>query len=77
MPLTVLLLTAVVSLWALALLLAYPAQVARIALQNGGHRAAWERAALLTVGKFAEAQGVLEYRWRKRLKRPSTLIEYK
>jgi len=57
--------------------LAYPAQVLRLALRDGGSRAAWDRAALLTAGKFAEAQGALEYHWRRRRGRPAGLIEYK
>lgn len=63
---------------ALLLLFAlYPLQIARLARKGGGTRAAWEAAVLLTVGKFAEALGALEYHWRKRFKRPSGLIEYK
>jgi len=62
---------------ALIAALAYPAQVLRLALRDGGSRAAWDRAALLTAGKFAEAQGALEYHWRRRRGRPAGLIEYK
>lgn len=61
----------------LLLALAWPAQVTRLALREGGDRAAWERAALLTIGKVAEAQGVLEYHGRAKRGRPSGLIEYK
>lgn len=57
--------------------LLYPAQVARVARREGGTRAAWEYAAFLTVGKFAEAQGAIEYHWRRRRGRPSGIIEYK
>ena len=49
--------------WALAALAAYPAQAWRIAARDGGGRAAWERAALLMLGKGAQAQGALGY-WR-------------
>jgi len=62
---------------ALLAALVYPAQVARLALRDGGGRAAWERAALLTAAKFAEAQGALEYHWRRRRGRPAGIIEYK
>ena len=68
--------------WALAGLAAYPAQVARLALRDpapgpGGRRFAWTRAGLLTLSKFAEAQGAAGYhlsRWRGRR---AGLIEYK
>lgn len=63
--------------WAPALLLAYPAQVVRLALRGGATRAAWERAAFLVLGRLPEAQGVLEYHWRRRARRPAGLIEYK
>lgn len=63
--------------WALALLAIYPAQVARLALREGGTRFDWQRAFLLTVGKFAEARGVLEYHINKRRGRGGRLIEYK
>jgi hypothetical protein len=42
--------------------LVYAAQIARIALRLGpGDRLAWQRAALLTLGKFAEIWGALRY----------------
>lgn len=71
------LLALAISPWALALLMAYPAQIARLALREGGGRADWEWAALITLAKLAEAQGVLEYHWRRWLGRPAGLIEYK
>lgn len=77
LPVSALLLAIFVTPWALLLLLAYPAQVARLALREGGRREDWEQAALLTAGKFAEAQGALEYHWRRLRGRPSGLIEYK
>ncbi len=57
---------------ALLLLLAWPAQVLRLAPRRG-----WTQAAFLVLGKVAEAQGVLGY-WlgRARGRRPR-LIEYK
>jgi GT2 family glycosyltransferase len=72
--------------WALAALAIYPAQVARLALRDGGGigvgsigrgRAAWERAGLLTAAKFAEAAGVLEYHLNRRRGHRTALIEYK
>ncbi|MEX5730232.1 GT2 family glycosyltransferase [Rhodovulum iodosum] len=62
---------------ALALLALYPAQVVRLALRAGGRRADWQWAALVTLSKFAEAQGIAEYHWRRGLGRPARLIEYK
>ena len=62
------------ALWGL---MVYPAQITRLALRGGGSRAAWERAALLTLGKFAECAGVLSYRWRRLRGTETRLIEYK
>lgn len=58
---------------ALALWLIYPAQVARLALRGEG----WGNATLLTIGKFAEARGVIEFYFRKWSGRPAGLIEHK
>lgn len=59
------------------LLLAYPAQVLRLALRDGGGAPAWEAAVFTVLGKLPEAQGVLGYRiGRLRGRRPE-LIEYK
>lgn len=63
--------------WSLALLLAWPAQVIRLALREGATRGAWEQALFLTLGKMPEALGVLEYWVRRGLRRPIGLIEYK
>lgn len=69
---------AVFTPWSLLLFLAYPAQVLRLALRDDPRqRATWERALFLTLGKFPEAQGVLEYVWRRFFRRPAGLIEYK
>jgi GT2 family glycosyltransferase len=62
------------ALWGLA---AYPMQVARLALREGGGRPAWERALFLTLGKFAEAAGILSYHLRRLRGGPAELIEYK
>jgi GT2 family glycosyltransferase len=71
------LLGALVTPWALLLLIAYPVQVARMALRAGGSRFAWQRALILTLTKFAEVQGVLGYLARRLRQRPPRLIEYK
>jgi GT2 family glycosyltransferase len=64
--------------WALALLLAWPAQVVRLAARAGiGVRWSWVRACFLTLGKVPEALGVLEYLWRRLRGGPARLIEYK
>jgi hypothetical protein len=77
LPLVILALALLVSPWALALVLIYPLQIARLALRSGGGGEAWERAWLLTVGKFAETQGVLQYHRSRLSGRRSGLIEYK
>jgi GT2 family glycosyltransferase len=58
--------------WALLLLLAYPLQILRLSRRLGR-----ERATFLVLGKFAEAQGVLEYHLNRLRKRRAGLIEYK
>lgn len=63
--------------WALVLLIAWPAQIVRLARRGGGGRDAWERAIFLTIGKIPEALGALEFHWRRLRRRPSGLIEYK
>ena len=61
--------------WAL---LAYPAQMLRLALREGARaRGAWMRASLLTLIKFPELQGVVGYMLRRLRQRPVNLIEYK
>lgn len=62
---------------ALWFFLVYPMQVIRLALRDGGTRFAWEQAVLLTLGKFAESQGVLTYYWRRWRRHQAQLIEYK
>ena len=64
--------------WAGLLLLAYPAQVVRLALRAGaGRREGWEWATFSTLGKVPEIIGILEYRLRRLTGRPGGLIEYK
>ena len=77
LPLLTLLGLVLVGPWALILLLAYPAQIARMALRAGGTRMAWTEAALSVLTKFAEAQGALGYFWRRLRRGPVRLIEYK
>ena len=76
-PLAILAAVLLISPWALALLLVYPAQIARLAIRNGGGRADWSRAVLLTAGKFAEARGVVDYHLATLGGRRMGLIEYK
>jgi len=72
MPLVILILVLMTS-WALALLLIYPAQIARLARRSGD----WPEAMFLTLGKFAEGQGVLAY-WLNRLRgAQAQIMEYK
>ncbi|MDO9637166.1 MAG: glycosyltransferase [Pseudotabrizicola sp.] len=55
-----------------ALVLAYPAQVIRLAQREG-----WSWAVLIVVGRFAEARGALGYHLNRLLGRRRGLIEYK
>lgn len=87
-PLTALILAAFAPLFwplsmaALALVLLYPLQVARIALRDGprrnlARREAWAYAVAVTVGKFAQAVGAMKF-WTGKLRgKRSALIEYK
>lgn len=64
--------------WGLAALLAYPVQIARIALREGvGERFSWSFAGAMVLGKFAELSGILRYAWRYVGGRRSGIIEYK
>ena len=58
---------------ALAIGLVYPAQVLRLHLRGES----WENAALLTLAKLPEALGVLEFHWRRVMRRDARIIEYK
>ena len=66
------LLGALATPWLLLLLMAYPAQILRLAPRQG-----WSRAVFLTLSKLPEAQGVLTYAWRRLRGGPGRLIEYK
>lgn len=60
------------------LLLAYPAQVLRLALRWGARRrGAWERAVFTVLGRFAEAQGALGCFLSRLSGRRRGLVEYK
>lgn len=72
LPIAILLLALVVSPWALLGFLVYPLQVARL-----GPRLGWDNALFMTIGKFAEAQGALDYLKRRLTGGPRQLIEYK
>lgn len=63
----------VITPWALLLMLAWPVQALR--LWRGGM--ALDRAWFLTLGKAAEAQGVLSYLWGRLTARQARIIEYK
>ncbi len=58
-------------------LLAWPLQILRLALREGGGQTAWERALFTVLGKLPEAAGALEYALGRLRRRPSKLIEYK
>lgn len=77
LPVVALVLALLVSPWALLLLLIYPAQIARLARRRGGGRAGWDWALFNTLGKFAEAAGVLRFYRNRLMRRRSGLIEYK
>ena len=59
------------------LLAAYPAQMLRLARREGFSRPAREAALLLTLAKFAEAQGAIGYHLARLRNRRTGLIEYK
>ncbi|MDO5646438.1 glycosyltransferase family 2 protein [Paracoccus sp. (in: a-proteobacteria)] len=64
---------AVVTPWALLVLLAYPAQIARLARRSGCLLCA----AFQTLSKLPEALGALRYYWGRVTSRHQGLIEYK
>ena len=77
LPLLILLALPLMPALAALLLLAYPLQMARLAARDGLTRHAIESAVLLTLAKFAEAQGVIGYHLSRLRNRPTRLIEYK
>jgi GT2 family glycosyltransferase len=64
---------ALVTPWALLLLMAWPTQVVRLRLRG----MPWYRALFLTLTKLPEAQGALTYWWRRATGKSTRLIEYK
>lgn len=76
LPATILL-GAAATPWATFLLVAYPLQIIRLALRSGNHREDWEEALFLTIGKFPEVVGILEFWGRHITRRPTAAIEYK
>jgi len=73
LPLASLALPLALSPWALAALLAYPAQVARLALRDGD----WAHAAFLVLGRLPEALGAAAYALDRLRGRAPGIIEYK
>ena len=64
-----------VALWALII---YPLQICRIAITRGSFSlGSWMYGLFVTVGKFAEFQGVLKFVWRRWWRQADELIEYK
>lgn len=63
--------------WGWLPLAAYPAQVLRLALRDGGDRFAWERALHAVIGRFAEARGALGFYLSRLRGRRVRLIEYR
>lgn len=59
--------------------LAFPMQILRLGVVRAvrGERAPWTQAVFLVVGRFPEAQGVVQYLWARWRKGPARLIEYK
>lgn len=73
LPLVILVLAVVVSPWALGLAVIWPVQMFRLILKGFDR----DRAVFLTLGKFAEGQGVLTYWFNRLTGRQRRLIEYK
>ncbi|GAA4131495.1 glycosyltransferase [Aminobacter aganoensis] len=61
----------------LLLFAAYPLQIARIAMREGGGRTAWLYATFALLAKFPEMQGVAQYALNRLMGRRQRLIEYK
>lgn len=69
---------ALITPWALALLLVYPMQVLRLAARRGVLAwTSWEFALFTTLGKFLEAAGVFKFYWGRITARRAEIIEYK
>ena len=78
LPVITIILAVWLGIWCLLLLLIYPAQVIRLALR--GTRSArenWLHALFLTLGKFPEAMGQLNFLYNRLAGKTARLIEYK
>lgn len=62
-----------VSVWALAVLLVYPLQVLRLVAKGMD----CDQAVFITLGRFPEAQGWMDYGWARMTGKKRGLIEYK
>ncbi len=58
------------------LILVWPVQIVRLAIRDAGPLA-WKRVFFSVLGKFPEAQGVLDYHMKRISGRKSAIIEYK
>jgi glycosyltransferase involved in cell wall biosynthesis len=76
LPLAIVILMLVDSRFA-ALVLAYPVQIARLALRAGGRSDDWRFAAFTVLGKIPEFAGIVRYHLDRLLGRRKALIEYK
>lgn len=76
-PMLILVAAFLIGPWALAGLLIYPLQLARMAQREGGGREGWLRAGFLMLSKFPESLGIAEFHLRRLLGRKAGLIEYK
>ncbi|WP_425405325.1 glycosyltransferase family 2 protein [Hwanghaeella sp.] len=76
-PVFIALLTILISPWAMLMTLLYPVQVIRMAVRARNSKGRFQNALLLTIGKFAEAQGIFKYWWRRLTRGDVRLIEYK
>lgn len=73
LPVSILVLGCLLTPWAFALALIWPLQVLRLRIREGS----WLSALFLTLSKFPEAQGALQYFWRRLTGGRIALIEYK
>jgi GT2 family glycosyltransferase len=77
-PLVILVLVILGSLWNLLLLAVYPLQVIRLAIvRKGSRRENWLRATALTFGKFPAVVGQFKFHLNRILGKRVALIEYK
>ncbi|MDF1719001.1 MAG: glycosyltransferase [Antarcticimicrobium sp.] len=75
LPLAILV-AALLTPWAGLALLIYPAQVLRLAARDS-RPGRWEAALFTVLGKFAEAQGVVDFHLRRWIGRRRGILEYK